>query len=192
MATLAVRDFREKAKLSLEQLAHDVGISVSQLSRIERDEREARIGELQRIATRLNRRVGDFIGEPPAVQIPLISWVSAGRLADPQNEVELSDAPMLGFTDMDPGDWFALRVRGDSMDRVSPEGAIILVDRADRTAVTGKCYVFSVRGEVTYKRWRPRPPRLEPFSTNPSQEPIFPELAKLTIIGRVRRTVLDL
>jgi len=79
------------------------------------------------------------------------------------------------------------------MDRWSPPGSIIIVNRVDKDLVTGKSYVFSIRGETTYKRWQPEPPRLEPYSTNPAHQAIFLKRKNdLDVIGRVWRTVLDL
>jgi SOS-response transcriptional repressor LexA len=126
-------------------------------------------------------------------RIPLLAWVSAGKLADPGSEIPVEDVPLLAFADLGRGDFFALKVVGDSMDRVSPEGSTIVVNRTDRQLVAGKCYVFSVRGETTYKRWNPDPIYLAPFSTNPAHSPIFIKRKKdLEVVGRVRRTVLDL
>lgn len=128
-----------------------------------------------------------------AVTIPLLAWVSAGKLADPTTQIPVEDVPLLAFADLGRGDFFALRVVGDSMDRVSPEGSLIVVDRSDRTLIAEKGYVFSLRGETTYKLWRPEPPHLAPYSWNPSHKPTFIKGKRdLEVVGRVRRTVLDL
>ena len=37
------------------------------------------------------------------------------------------------------------------MDRVSPDGSIIVVNKAERELMNGRPYVFSLRGETTYK-----------------------------------------
>jgi SOS-response transcriptional repressor LexA len=131
--------------------------------------------------------------EPGIVRIPLLSWVSAGRFADATSQLPSEDVPMMAFADLGPGDYFALKVVGDSMDRISPEGSVIVVNRADRTLVADRFYVFSVRGETTYKRWHPGDPQyLAPFSTNAHHDPIFVNQRKFGVVGRVRRTVLDL
>lgn len=122
--------------------------------------------------------------------VPLVSWVSAGKLADANSQIPVEDVPLLAFADLGRGDFFALRVQGDSMDRVSPDGSVIVVNRADRVLVNGAFYVFAQRGQATYKRWRPDPPRLTPFSTNPENEPIF--VKEVDAVGRVKRTILDL
>jgi SOS-response transcriptional repressor LexA len=122
--------------------------------------------------------------------IPLLSWISAGAM---QRE-DISDEAlgMLDISNLPPGDWFALRVEGDSMDRISPPESIILVNRKDKRLVANACYVIADQyGNATYKRYRPNPPRFEPVSTNPNHEPIYPD-NDAPVVGRVRRTILDM
>lgn len=133
--------------------------------------------------------------EPRITRVHLVDSVAAGRLTAPMSQIPVDQAPVLAFADIGSGDFIALTVHGDSMDRISPEGSIIVVNKADRTLVSGKPYVFSHRGEVTYKLWRPDPPRLAPYSTNPSNEPIYLKSkadAEKMVVGRVRLTTLDL
>lgn len=133
-------------------------------------------------------------GDPPLqpkLRVPLLSWVSAGVMAFPDvSEETLSWVEEAG---LDPnGDWIALRVVGDSMDRISPPESIIFVDRKDQVLVPNACYVISNGdGEATYKRFRPNPMRFEPVSTNPEHEPIYPTREPL-IVGRVKKSVLDM
>ncbi len=132
--------------------------------------------------------------EPTAISVvPLLSWVSAGKLKDAQSQIPVEDVPLLAFADLGRGDFFALKVVGDSMDRLSPDGSVIVVNRDDRTLVPDRAYVFSHHGDATYKLWQPDPPHLAPFSTNAAHKPIFLKGKKgLEVVGRVRRTVLDL
>ncbi len=126
------------------------------------------------------------------VSVPLVSWVSAGNLTAPDFEVDLENAPRLVFTDLPPGDWIALDVQGDSMNRISPDGSRILANRQDRRLVPNACYVVALEsGEATYKRYRPDPDRFEPVSTNLDHEAIFPE-GPVRIIGRVKRSIIDM
>ncbi len=125
------------------------------------------------------------------VSIPILTWVSAGALAiDDAQQDTIGEAEAAG---LDPkGHWIALRVEGDSMDRISPPGSLIFVNLNDRRLVTNACYIISNDGgEATYKRFRASPPRFEPVSTNPAHEPIFPD-GEPAVIGRVRRTVLEM
>ena len=122
-------------------------------------------------------------------RVPLISWVSAGVMAFPDISEEVLD--WVEEAGLDPnGDWVALRVVGDSMDRISPPESIIFVDRKDQVLVPNACYVISNEdGEATYKRFRSNPMRFEPVSTNPAHEPIYPRQEPL-IVGRVKKSTI--
>lgn len=122
--------------------------------------------------------------------VPLLSSISAGAMM--RDDLIDEAIRILTFTDLPPGDWFALRVDGDSMDRISPPESIILVNRKDKRLVTNACYVIAdAQGNATYKRYRPNPDRFEPVSSNPKHEPIFPD-NDVPVVGRVRRTMLDM
>jgi SOS-response transcriptional repressor LexA len=124
--------------------------------------------------------------------VPLISWVSAGKLESPSAPVDMEDAKMLPVAGLPPGDWFALKVEGTSMDRISPPDSVIIVNRRDRRLVSNACYVIADgEGGVTYKRYRAEPMRFEPVTFSDGHETFFPDQDP-TIIGRVRRTILDM
>lgn len=125
------------------------------------------------------------------IKVPLLSWVSAGTMAFP--DVSEETIGTVEETGLSPdGDWIALRVVGDSMDRISPPDSIIFVDRKDKVLVPNACYVISNGdGEATYKRFRPNPMRFEPVSTNPNHETIYPQREPL-IVGRVKKSVIDM
>lgn len=125
-------------------------------------------------------------------RVPLLDSVAAGKLSGPLSQIDTTAADVLSFSGLGRGEWFALRVEGDSMDRLSPEGSVIIVNKADRVLLPGKCYVFSLRGLTTYKVWQARPDRISPLSTNPSHQPVFIKKRDMEVVGRVRRTVLDL
>lgn len=130
------------------------------------------------------------------IDVPVIGWVQAGALADTTSVDELPDADAITVTvdGLGLGKWFATDVHGDSMDRVSPEGSRIFVNSDDRDLIPGGFFLFSLRGETTYKRYYGDPiPRLEPYSTNPANRPIYLTGDRdWTVIGRVFRSVIDL
>lgn len=125
--------------------------------------------------------------------VPLMSWISAGQLDDSSPVEDMATARLINAGELPgKGNWIALEVQGDSMDRISPPGSIIIVDKSDRELVSNACYVIREDdGAATYKRFKANPDRFEPVSTNPAHEAIFPRQA-ITIIGRVRKTIMAL
>ena len=127
------------------------------------------------------------------VTVPVVTWVSAGRLTDAAGTSQVESIGQIAVADLGEGDFIALKVTGTSMDRISPDGSIIIVNRAQKSPQENRPFVFAYRGEATYKLWRSSPARLEPSSTDPSNEPIFiDKRERLFVLGRVRRTILDL
>lgn len=192
-----------------QEVADALGMTSTMLSRVinlgGREGRKLKAEELRRAAEFFKDAPPSMIGvkevAPPLsrgvrelVRVPLIDSVSAGRLRAPTSQIPVEDVPLLAFADLGRGEFFALTVEGDSMDRIAPEGATIVVNQADRTLVAGKPYVLSDRGEVTFKIWKPSPPRFAPASTNPVHEPIYvksKDAAEKMVVGRVKRAVLD-
>lgn len=191
---------REALGMTQGDLARAVGMKQQGIVSIEGGDVE-RPRKLKELAEVLQKSQEWLLGQPvkaarggtSIATVPLIEWVSAGQLAEPRSQIPMEDVPLLAFADLGRGDFFALRVTGDSMNRVSPEGSIIVVNRADKTLVSGKYYVFQHKGMTTYKVWRPgEPSYLEPDSTE-KHKPIFVNKKKdLEVIGRVRKTLLDL
>jgi len=129
-----------------------------------------------------------------AIEVPVIGWVQAGALADAAAIHDMGELDHVTVDGLGPGSWFSTEVHGDSMDRVSPEGSRIFVNSEDRDLIAGGFYLFSLRGETTYKRYYDDPvARLEPYSTNPANRPIYPTSDRdWMVVGRVYRSVIDL
>lgn len=149
----------------------------------------------RRIAADEMLAIEEITGVPSpmrVLQVPLVSWVSAGRMEPSMSVTEADIEGNVPAVGLPRGEWIALRVKGDSMDRVAPEGAIIFVNRADQSPVTGGKYVFTLGDdEATFKEFRSNPDRLKPLSTNPEHEDIFPG-SDLRVFGRVARIEFDL
>ena len=125
------------------------------------------------------------------MEVPLLSMVSAGHLREQPTITAADIERWVRVADMPKGEWIALAVEGDSMDRVAPEGSIVLVNRADDRLIDGKFYIFSLgNGAATFKRYRRNPERLQPYSTNPDHISI-PVNGDLYVFGRVRRIITD-
>lgn len=187
---------RSPDKLSRRALALELDVAVATYNSHERAGQPGGRGFDEEHARKYARRLGvawTWLLTGEGFSIPLISWVQAGELRTPDQVLDITDAklvPMAGLPAS--GDWFALQVQGDSMDRISPPDSIIAVNRRDRRLVSNACYVIGDgEGGATYKRFRSDPMRFEPVSVNPAHEALFPD-QEPTIIGRVKRTILDM
>ncbi len=125
----------------------------------------------------------DVVDEP-LVYVPLISWVEAGMLREVADPYEAGCAEEYFAMNYKRGSLIALRVHGESMNRLAQDGSIIIVDYEDRDLVSGKLYVFKTEdGEAAFKRYRSDPVRFEPVSTE-EHEIIFPT-GDWFVVGRV-------
>lgn len=123
-------------------------------------------------------------------EIPLVSGISAGALQ--RDDLRDEQIGTITVGQLAIGDWFAMEVDGDSMDRISPPNSIVVVNRSDKRLVGNACYIIADEyGNATYKRYRPNPDRFEPVSTNPTHETIYPDNMP-PVVGRVKMSILRL
>ncbi|MDD1498840.1 S24 family peptidase [Agrobacterium sp. CNPSo 3708] len=192
-----LRSIRKIKSLSQVRVAELSGVSQQLISQLETGLTE-KTTELPALARALGVGVHEL--DPsytpdaegiPTLSVPYLAWVSAGAMI--RDDIADEALGLIRVADLPAsGDWIALKVSGDSMDRISPPDSIIFVNRSDRNLVPNGCYVISdVEGNATYKRYRSGPMRFEPVSTNPQHEPIFPDNDPI-IVGRVRRSIVDI
>jgi len=187
MALTALKELR--GDTTLEALSADVENSVSQLSRYESGNRDPSLKDLRKLAERFNVAVAELIGEHAPTPVPLVSWVSAGKLRASHPVYETDILRVVHVANLPTGNWMALEVDGDSMNRIAPPGAIIVVNRNDDRLIDSKFYVFgNDSGEATFKRYRSNPERLQPFSTNPDHETHYLE-EEMKVVGRVHQVL---
>lgn len=135
----------------------------------------------------------DIETEPPSTaDVPLVSWISAGALAEQPGVQSLEEFPTIPVIDLPEGDWIALRVEGNSMNKISPPDSIIFVNRRDRRLAPNACYVVADEtGAATYKRYRPNDdPPFQPASYDDTPAPKL--TGAVNVVGRVRRSVIDM
>lgn len=126
------------------------------------------------------------------IDVPRISWVSAGQLTEQVPVEDLSDYPTVTTVDLPNGQWIALEVEGNSMNKISPPGSLIFVNIMDKRLVPNACYVVADEtGAATYKRYRPNDnPPFQPASYEDVPPPDFRGMVQ--VIGRVRRSVIEM
>lgn len=195
--TWHVREWRERRQLTQEQLADLAGMTKSMISEFESGKKRLNDDHIAAFCAAFRVEPAELLAGPHFADtarriVPHVSWVSAGAFGEVGQAMPDDEFPAIEFAGLPPGDWFALTVEGDSMDRISPPGSIIFVNRRDKKLVPNACYVIANEaGHATYKRYRPNPERFEPVSVNPAHDAIYPDGA-VTIIGRVMKTTLDL
>ncbi|MEI7867714.1 MAG: XRE family transcriptional regulator [Candidatus Methylumidiphilus sp.] len=139
-----LKQSREQAHISQRELAKRTGLSQQLISKLENGLVESTtevfwLAEVLRVDPRwLATGKGDARGEGniaagPAITayVPLISWVAAGcwrDVADPYPPGE--GEALVSVTCRVGPNAYALRVQGDSMEPVFPNGSVIIVDPA--------------------------------------------------------------
>lgn len=192
-----IRYWRERRGISQERLGELCHTSGAQISRLETGDRNLTVDWLYRIAKVLMIHPGNLLNMTefdieltPLVRVPLISWVEAGDFADISDPYEIGDAEDWLDVPYNKQTLIALRIRGTSINRIAPDGAVIIIDYSDKELVSGGLYVFKTSDEqATVKRYRTDPIRLEPDSTEP-HEILFPT-TDLEVVGRVVKVQLD-
>lgn len=122
--------------------------------------------------------------------VAYISDVSAGQLAEIIDNYQPGDADEWIDYPAKHSKVVALRVKGNSMNRVSPDGSIIIVDLNQREMTSNRLYIVKIGDDATFKRYRANPPRLEPDSTE-AHDAIYLDGVDYQPLGRVLRTMMD-
>jgi SOS-response transcriptional repressor LexA len=188
---------RKKAGLSQKELGRRVGLTQQAIGEIERGvaKQTVKITAIARVlgvpVEHLDPVIPSAGPDAPPLAVPIVTWVSAGRPTENDGQDIIGE---IRVSDLNPrGEWLALRVEGDSMDRISPPGSVILVNAKDTKLINNGCYVIDVGdGETTYKRYRSDPQRFEPVSVNQEGHQTLYFNNPPRIIGRVRRSILEM
>lgn len=176
------------------KVADAVGISRGYLSNIASGLKTPATDKLVALSLATGIPIGALISDDAPVElVPVVSWVSAGPLLSAEPAEINEDNETIVVSGLGSGDWVGFRVEGDSMDRISPPGSLILVNRRERALIANACYVFvDADGTATYKRFRPDPFRLEPVTTDPDRHQTIYPTNTPAVIGRVRRSMLEM
>lgn len=184
-----LREIRKQRGMTQQQLADLIGTSNQQIGHLETGDRRLSAPWIEKLVDALGISAGELF-EAAGGEVALVSWVKAGSFADTVDPYIPQDTPRVPIAGLRHDQHIALIVEGDSMNRIAPEGALIVVDLQDRELIAGKDYVFRMNDKATLKRWRTDPSRLEPYSTA-EHETIFPQ-SEVEVVGRVVKVILDL
>lgn len=167
--------------MSQRDLAEATGISENHLSKsLGKPGRKFTVAEMDKIREVLAPEPD----EPERIRtIPMLGEVPAGGFKPAEERggkrhvVSDPDTPLNAY---------ALRVSGDSMDLIVPDGATLVIDPDDKALWPGRRYVVrSADGETTFKEFQAEPARLVPCSSNPEHREIALGAEPIEVLGRV-------
>lgn len=177
------RRMREK-NLKQVDLANLLDLAPNKISKAFSGERQFKAHEIDKLRSYLAE------GAPPPIEgalavryIPLVGSVPGGNwreaVQQPLGSIPVPDADL-------PADAIALRVEGDSMDKIVPDGATVIFSPGDKALYADNYYVvINGEGETTFKQYQTDPARLVPCSTNPRHKDIIIGEGPFEIVGRV-------
>lgn len=187
---LQVRELRLAAGMTQETLAERMGTTKATVSKIERSTNPPKLEWITRIADALDVDAAELAFSKPVSSgrlemMPVIGMIAAGNW----REAVQSTDEFVPVVNAKPH-MFVLRIDGDSVDRVAPDGSYVSIDPTNPELVEGGLYaVQNGAGEATLKRFRRNPDRLEPDSTNKAHKPIPLGREPITIIGRATTVI---
>lgn len=176
---LALQQWVSGGRVTQREVADELGIAPPRVNEILKRKRRIQPAEMPVLARYL-----DLNPEPSSNvrRIKRIGRVPAGQLrealADAEDTLDVS-------ADL-PRGVFALEIDGESMNKLAPFGADVIVDPNDKSLFSGDLYVIGDEaGEFTFKQFLQDPARLVPLSDDPAHVIIEVGSAPINIIGRV-------
>ena len=194
-----LRELRLAKGESQEQLAKILGVSRTSYTKYENGQHDPSMEALDMLAEHFNVSIDYLLGRqatmdsptpsvPGSKWIPVLGAVAAGVPIEAIEDIE--DYEEISPEMAASGDYFALRIKGDSMEPRIHTGDVVIV-RRQCNCETGEIAVVLVNGdEATVKRIKKRPEGLMLIPNNPAYEPMFysaEEVQKLPvqILGKV-------
>lgn len=172
-----VKKLTEERGMSMSELARRVGTAKSAISRYFNGTREFPLNKIEEFASALHTTPDFLLGmeyEPQTqqgLQIPVLGTVAAGI---PISAVEdILDYEEIDASWENQGEFFALRIKGDSMQPKMDDGDVVIV-RQQSDANSGDTVIALVNGDdATCKKLQKTENGIMLVSTNPNYLPMF-------------------
>lgn len=184
---------RKKRKISRKEIANFLQVHETTIKRYEDgDTKKLPTDKLEKIAKYLNTSIDNLMGweveSSQGIQIPVLRTVTAGiPISAVENILDYEEIPQSWKTQ---GDFFGLKIKGDSMYPEINDGDTVIV-RQQSTANNGDTIIALINGDdATCKRYERTKTGLMLIPNNSSYTPIFytnEEIDSLpvTVIGKV-------
>ena len=197
MFQIRLKELREKAGYSQQGFANAIGVKQSTVGNWEAGAREPKFEVMERLADFFGVSVDYLLGRDTenlksskdgSKWIPVLGTVVAGI---PLEAVE----DIIDYEEISPqmaaqGDFFALQIKGDSMEPKISNGDVVIV-RAQDDCDSGDIAIVLVNGnEATVKRIKKGPEGIMLIPNNPAYEPMYYSNAEIEslpvrVIGKV-------
>ena len=173
-----VRSAMSEQKVTQSDLAKVTGLNQSAVSNILNGSRRVKVEEAETIYSFLG------IGRSPDVQqVPIIGLASAGNWRE---AILVRGGTMPVPPNVAGAKAFAIEVKGDSMDKIIPDGGFAIVDPDQTQLYNDKVYLIqNGEHEAQVKLYRSNPARFEPASNNELHCTYFVGQEPVRVIGRV-------
>lgn len=195
-----LKEMRERAGMTQQELSERLGITQQSVYYYEKGSRDIKASMLMSMASALGCTVSELLGiesvsgnpiTSSTRDVPLLGSIAAGTPIE-MRAVDNSFPVPARIMEQHPHA-FLLRVDGESMNRVLPNGSYALVDPCDDVEQNGKPYAVCVNGyDATIKRVRRLSNGFElaPDSTDPTFRSVVYDYGvdgteTVTVIGRV-------
>ena len=188
-----IKELRASRNVKQSDLAAAIQVSQAALSGYETGKYQADIDTYKKIAAYFDVSLDYLLGNPDrstahGVLVPVLGDVAAGIPIEAITDIvdyEEIDAAMAKS-----GEFFGLRIKGDSMEPRMREGDVVIVRQQD-SAETGDTVVVLVNGNsATVKKIKYGLDGITLLPTNPAHDPLFYSAAEVEqlpvrVIGRV-------
>ena len=188
-----IKRIRKSQNLTLEQVAKAIGTTRQTISRYENNNiNNIPMDKIKKLAAALNTTQMEILGMQDSIDykpnkyIPVLGRISAGLPMYAEENIE----DYISTNIKDDGEYFALRVKGDSMNAAHIfEGNLLIVRHQDMVE-NGEIAIVMINNEdATVKRFYcdGKTVTLMPQSTNPKHKPQIYDTNKtiVRIIGKV-------
>lgn len=190
-----IKSTRESLKLTKRELAKRIGVHESSINKYEKGLVDIPLSKITELARVLNVTESYLMGwedddkeMPQGLQIPVLGTVAAGI---PISAVEdILDYEEIPQSWQNQGEFFALKIKGDSMEPRMESGDVVIV-KQQSDANSGDTVIVLVNGDdATCKRLEKTDNGIMLVSTNPKYPPMFYSLEDIqtkpvVILGKV-------
>ncbi len=204
MFKIKLKELRENKGMSQAEFAADFGVTQSAVGNWESGSRKPNIDKIRKIAAYFNVPISVLIDDEgnrsknesvhsAGVRIPVYGNVAAGipiEAIDNFDSTNPDDWEEIDQHTAANGEYFALRIKGESMEPKISSGDIVIV-RKQEDVENGDIAIVCVNSdEATCKKIKKTPEGIMLISLNPAYEPMFftkkqVQTLPITILGRV-------